>query len=92
MALSPTALSGLMTPSIFAKLQLAFPEIMIHPAQVEQQQKLAKAIAEGVAEVLIPYIIASAQVTVAPGIAVATVGGPSAQTGATTAPGVGLIS
>lgn len=91
MALSPTSLSGLMTPMIFAKLQAAFPEVSTSPEQLQQQQKMAKAIAEGVSEAIIPYIIASAQVMVMPGIAVATAGSPSAQTGATTAPGQGKI-
>lgn len=48
---------------------------------------LASAIANGVDE-----WIKTATVTVAPGIAVATAGSPTAQTGATTAPGTGTIS
>jgi len=92
MALVPTALSSLMTPSILAKIQLAFPEVAAYPEQLSQQQKLAQAISEGIAEIIIPYLIANTQVTVtvAPGIPVATVGSPVAQTGATTAPGAGI--
>lgn len=52
--------------------------------QDEANLKLATAI--------VNYITANAEVTVQPGIAVATTGGPAAQTGATTSPGTGTIS
>jgi hypothetical protein len=45
-----------------------------------------------IAEACVEHIVATAVVTVAPGIPVATAGGPAAQTGATTAPGTGTVS
>lgn len=45
-----------------------------------------------IADVVVAHVIANAVVTVPPGVAVATAGGPAAQTGATTAPGIGTIS
>ena len=48
--------------------------------------------AEAVATAVVQHITNSAVVAVASGIAVATAGSPSAQTGETTAPGVGTIA
>lgn len=59
------------------------------PAEDTAKQDAANlAIATGI----INYITANAVVTVPAGVAVATTGGPAAQTGATTAPGTGTIS
>lgn len=48
--------------------------------------------AEAVANAVVQHFVSAGMVTVAPGIAVSTAGSPAAQTGATTAPGVGMIS
>jgi len=48
--------------------------------------------AEAVATAIVQHFVSAGMVTVAPGIAVSTTGSPAAQTGATTAPGVGTIS
>jgi hypothetical protein len=45
-----------------------------------------------ISNAVVNHIVAAAVVTVPPGVAVATAGGPAAQTGATTAPGVGAIT
>lgn len=45
-----------------------------------------------VAQACVEHFVAAAVVTVPPGVAVATTGTAAAQTGATTAPGVGTVS
>jgi nicotinamide mononucleotide (NMN) deamidase PncC len=45
-----------------------------------------------VAQACVEHIVAAAVVTVPPGVAVATTGTAAAQTGATTAPGVGTVA
>jgi hypothetical protein len=45
-----------------------------------------------VAQACVEHIVAAAVVTIPPGVAVATAGSAVAQTGATTAPGVGTVS
>lgn len=45
-----------------------------------------------IAEAVVEHILAAAVVTIPPGVAVATAGTAAAQTGATTAPGVGAIT
>lgn len=50
------------------------------------------ALCDCIAQACVEHIVAAAVVTVPPGVAVATAGGPAAQTGATTAPGVGAIT
>jgi hypothetical protein len=45
-----------------------------------------------IAQACVEHIVAAAVVTVPPGVAVATAGTALAQTGATTAPGVGAIT
>lgn len=45
-----------------------------------------------IAQAVVEHIVAAAVVTVPPGVAVATTGTAAAQTGATTAPGVGAIT
>lgn len=47
---------------------------------------------DAIAGAVVDHIIAAAVVTVPPGVAVATTGTAAAQTGATTAPGVGAIT
>lgn len=47
---------------------------------------------EGIANAIIPFLISNLTITVPPGVAVATAGGPTAQTGATTVPGIGTAS
>lgn len=49
-------------------------------------------LAEGIANAIIPFLTANVLVTIPAGVPVATAGGPAAQTGATTAPGLGTIS
>lgn len=68
----------------------------VAPAQVPQnvpgaQESLAK-LCNVFAQVTCAHIIANALVTVPAGVAVATTGTAAAQTGATTAPGLGTIS
>ncbi|MDK9699967.1 MAG: hypothetical protein OEM52_07480 [bacterium] len=48
--------------------------------------------AGAVATAMVQHFVSAGVVTVAAGIAVSTAGSPAAQTGATTAPGVGVIS
>lgn len=55
-------------------------------------QNTKTAFAEAVATALVQHLTSAGVVTVAAGIAVSTAGSPAAQTGATTAPGVGTIS
>jgi hypothetical protein len=55
------------------------------------KQDLANAIADAIADGVDAWI-KTATVTVQAGIAVATAGSPTAQTGATTSPGTGTIS
>lgn len=86
MPMSPSALKQMMEPMILQKLTDAFPEVADYSEQSASLQKLAKAVAAGVSEAIIPYIVANA--VVAPGIPVATAGSPAAQTGATTGTGV----
>lgn len=86
MALSASGLKSVLQPLILSKLQEKFPEAAQFSEQASQQQKLSQALAEGIAEALVPYLLSNAQV--APGIAVATAGGPTAQVGATTSPGM----
>ena len=50
-----------------------------------EKDEFLQAICEAIAEVLVPHL--TSMIMVAPGIPVATVGGPTAQTGATIAPG-----
>jgi hypothetical protein len=50
------------------------------------------ALCDCIAQACVEHIVAAAVVTIPPGVAVATAGGPAAQTGATTAPGVGTVS
>lgn len=50
-----------------------------------------KAIWRAIMGELYPDIQATAVVTIPPGVPVATAGGPTAQTGATTAPGTGTV-
>jgi hypothetical protein len=50
------------------------------------------ALCDVIAAAVVEHVVAVAVVTIPPGVAVATAGSPSAQTGATTAPGVGTIS
>lgn len=45
-----------------------------------------------IAQACVEHIVASAVVTVPAGVAVATTGTAAAQTGATTAPGIGTVS
>lgn len=60
------------------------------PAYAAAREQLA-VMARAVAKV-IPYIVANAQVTTPAGVTVATTGTAAAQTGATTAPGVGTVT
>ena len=48
--------------------------------------------AEALATAIVQHFVSAGMVTVAAGIAVSTAGSPAAQTGATTAPGMGTIS
>ena len=73
-----TALAALIQQKLVAA---GFPASDAHTLQVWT----------AVAEAVIEHVIANAQITVLPGIPVATAGSPSAQTGATTAPGSGTI-
>lgn len=58
----------------------------------ENDKKDLQTIWETIADQFILHIQTNAIVTVAVGIPVATAGSPAAQTGATTAPGTGVIS
>jgi hypothetical protein len=80
MPLDPTVL----TPLIVAQLQAEFGSIM--PASyLPTAQANWLLLATAISNAIIPYLIANTIVNT--GIPVATVGGPTAQTGATTAPG-----
>jgi hypothetical protein len=50
------------------------------------------ALCDAIAGTVVDHIVAAAVVTIPPGVAVATTGTAAAQTGATTAPGVGSIT
>lgn len=58
-----------------------------YAAAREQLAVLARAIAK-----VVVHIVTNAQVTTPPGVAVATAGTAAAQTGATTAPGIGTVA
>lgn len=50
------------------------------------------ALCDVLAAAVVEHVVAAAVVTVPPGVAVATTGTAAAQTGATTAPGIGTVS
>lgn len=81
MALSASVLSGLIRSKLLADGDSAAVD-----------NDALTALCDCIAEACVEHIVAAAVVTVAPGIAVATAGGPAAQTGATTAPGTGTIA
>lgn len=81
MALNASALSALIKSKLLADADSAAVD----------NDALA-ALCNCVAQACVEHIVAAAVVTVPPGVAVATAGGPAAQTGATTAPGVGTVS
>ncbi len=81
MALSPTVLSA-----AFRSAMLADPDI----GAIDDVGLTA--MCDALASELVSHIIANAVVTTPPGVAVATTGTAAAQTGATTAPGIGTIT
>jgi hypothetical protein len=81
MALNPTALSALIKTKRLAALG---------DAGVDNAAMAADC--NAIAQAVIEHFAAAAVVTVPPGVAVATAGSAAAQTGATTAPGVGSIA
>lgn len=91
MALSSGTLKSLMQPLIFARLQEKFPLIAPHPEQIKQQNDLAEAIAAGVSEALIPFLISNTVVTVISNGATGptAIGSPAA---IVALPGTGTIS
>lgn len=78
MALAGTdsALAGKLKAAIEKKL-----------GKAAMKSDLLQALCEAIAETVLPHIVQNADVTVSPGIAVATAGGP----GATTSPGMGKV-
>lgn len=87
---SDSLLEKTMTAAIFAGLQAEFasdvaPSGSFAATLSQQHMKMAKAIAKAATPIVL-HIVANAQV--APGIPVATAGGPAAQTGASVGPGV----
>lgn len=81
MALSATALAALAKSKLLADSD----------SQAVDNPALA-ALCKAFAEATVEHIIAAAVVTIPPGVAVATAGTAAAQTGATTAPGVGTVA
>lgn len=82
MALSASILSALIKTKRLA---------LLDPSQIVNNAALT-ADCDAIAQAVVQHIQAAAVVTVPPGVAVATAGSPSAQTGVTTAPGVGSIT
>ena len=79
---------ALNTPLLKQQIKAAFK------AQTTKQDNPDAALddlAQKIADAVHAYVV-GATVTVPPGVAVATAGSPTAQTGATTAPGIGTIS
>lgn len=55
------------------------------------QADMLQAICEAISEIIVPHLVSNITLLVTPGIPVLTVGSPTTQTGATTAPGTGNI-
>jgi hypothetical protein len=66
-------------------------DMLSRPALNAVDSAALTALCDSIATIL-PYIVANAVATTPPGVAVATTGTAAAQTGATTAPGVGSIT
>ena len=81
MALNPTTLSSALRVAL-----LANPDVQ------SVDDVALTGLCDAIAQTVVAHIVSSAIVTVAPGIAVATTGTAAAQTGATTAPGTGVIT
>lgn len=93
MALDPSgsALKQKMQARIISALAREFKEEMkANPEAQKAHKKMAAAISD-IAMDIVTMLLSEVQVQVTPGIAVATVGSPAAQTGATTAPGMGKL-
>lgn len=73
-----SVLAGKLKSSIQSKLEAKL-------GKSTEKQEFLQAICEGIAEVLVPHLVS--MIMVAPGIPVATAGGPASQVGATTGPG-----
>lgn len=81
MALSASVLAGLIESKALG-----------NPDTLAVEGEALTAFCSMIAEAVVEHIVAAAVVTVPPGVAVATTGTALAQTGATTAPGIGTVS
>ena len=80
-------LKGLLQPQILAVLQsYGSPQYAGPPDPIVAQNLFADKLSTAIAIAVQQYLLAN--VTVIPGILVATVGGPTNQVGATTSPGI----
>lgn len=82
MALNATTLSGLIKSKLLAA---AATSKAVDNAALTS-------LCDCIAQACVEHIVSAAVVTIPPGVAVATTGTAAAQTGATTAPGVGSIT
>lgn len=66
--------------------------LLADPASMARDNDALEVLCSAIAQAVIDHLVANALVTVPPGVAVATAGGPAAQVGATTAPGLGTVT